>query len=256
MDLQSTLRRSTVALAGTSLCLALASGVAAAVPAKGGPQRVEGTLTWTVLTTTVVDEAAVYSEKTTTREEYSLEIEAVRDPRNKRKYAFARTKMPYTYKYSLTSVLNTFTSGQQDCELTTQDDADGAWFVRVSSSLFGKSNSIVRKIDKGTKGISIRASMPAQGISTTTQKGFGANPCADGEWTEAVSVIGDTGIPDSRRVCLPRGLQRPQRATSDALYGRYIAAERRFDFTCSLTSDDKGGSITELTVQGVLEYKR
>lgn len=252
MDLQSTVRRCALTVTATSACLALAAGV----PAAASPPRVEGTLTWTVVTSTAVDEAAVYVERSTTREEYTLEIEAVRDPRNKRKYVFTRARMPYTYTYSRSSVLNTYTSGLQDCELTTQDNADGAWAVKVLTSLFGNPNRSVRQIDKGTKGISIRASMPAQGISTTTQKGFGPNPCTDGQWTEAVSVVGDTGIPDSGKICLPRGLQRPKGAASDVLYGRYIAAEKRFDFTCSLTSDDQGGSITTITVQGALEYTR
>lgn len=250
------------ALVGISLLVvsvALAP-TASAVPAKKGKQSVEGKLTWSIVTTNTdggdPSNPSNITRDETTQEDHSLQIKAVRDPKFTRTYVFKRGKADYSYTYQTTRVTRDYTFSQLGCETTTRGNANGTGEVDMSPSVFGKykPNKDVLVIDKRTKGISVQATLPGTGTSTTEQKGFGLSPCEDGRWNDPLDEVGSTTLNDTRNVCLPSGLKRPSSSLSP-LFGKWNNAKKRFDFACSASFTD-GTETTRVTVSGSLKYKR
>ena len=247
------------ALLGASLLPVTLAAPASAVPMKGGKQTVEGTLTWTIVTTYKDDgDPADLSRVTrdeTTEENHTLKVKAVRDPRFTRTYVFKLGKAPYSYTYSTSQVSRDHTFGQVSCESTTVANASGSGKTDLAPSIFGKynGNKDVLVIDKRTKGISVRAMLPGQGTSTSTYQDFGSGSCG-GTFTDPIDQAGSTTLNDSRDVCLPGGMKRPPSSYSP-LYGKWNNKKKNFLFTCKQTFVD-GFTTTRLTVAGTLKYKR
>lgn len=248
-----------VSLMGLSVALAPA---ATAAPAKAGKQSVEGKVSWTVVTTYKDDgdpsNPSNVTQDETTEETHSLQIKAMRDPQFTRTYVFKQGKASYSYAYQTTRVTKDYGFSQLRCETTTRANASGSGKTDMSPSVFGKynPNKDVLVIDKRTKGISVGASLPGSGTSTTEQKGFGLSPCQEGSWTDPIDEDGGTGLNNANDVCLPKGLKRPG-SSLRPLFGKWNNAKKRFDFKCSETFvDSTGMQTTRITISGSLKYKR
>ncbi|MFN8184936.1 MAG: hypothetical protein U0R23_10985 [Candidatus Nanopelagicales bacterium] len=247
------------ALIGVSLLPLTLAPPAGAVPMKGGKQTVTGKLTWTIVTT-VQDEGdpsdlSRVTHNDTTEENHTLTVKAVRDPKFTRTYVFKMGKAPYSYTYTSNRLSRDYTFGQVSCESTTVANASGSGKTDLVPSIFGKynGNKDVLVIDKRTKGISVRATLPGQGTSTSTYQDFGSGACG-GTFTDPLDQVGSTTLNDSRNVCLPAGLKRPP-SGYQPLYGKWNNKKKSFAFDCKQTFVD-GYTTTRLTVSGTLKYKR
>lgn len=250
------LLRTTALLGVTAISVTLAS-TAQAAPKK---QTVEGKLTWTVVTTKAdpgdPSSPSNFTQDETTREEHSLQIKAVRDPKFTRTYVFKTVKAPYSYTSTSTRVSKDYSFSQLSCETTTTANASGSGTTDVKPSVFGTYNGRkdVLVLDKRTKGISVEAGLPGSGTTTTTTKGFGLSPCQEGSFTDPIKVAGRTSLNDSRNVCLPSGLKNPG-SSYRPLLGKFNVKKKRFDFACSQTFT-QGFETTSITISGALKYKR
>lgn len=250
-----------VSLLALSVALAPA---ATAAPAKAGKgkQTVEGKISWTIVTTYKDDgdpnDLSRMTQDETTEEIHSVQVKAVRDPKYTRTYVFKRGKAAYSYSYQMNRVSQDYTFGQVVCQTTTRANASGTGKVDLSPSVFGKynPNKNILVIDKRTKGISVGASLPGTGTSTTEQRGFGLSPCGDGSWSDPIDEVGSTGLKNSNNVCVPKGMKKPS-TSYRPLYGKWNNGKKRFDFACSATFTDSTGKENQrITVSGSLKYKR
>ena len=247
------------ALLGAGLLPLTLAAPASAVPMKGGKQTVEGKLTWTIVTT-VKDEGdpsdlSRVTHNDTTEENHTLTVKAVRDPMFTRTYVFKRSKAPYSYTYTSNRLTRDHTFGQVSCETTTVANASGSGKTDLSPSLIGKynGNKDVLVIDKRTKGISVRATLPGTGTSTSTYQDFGSGSCG-GTFNDPFDQVGSTTLNDTRDVCLPRGLKKPA-SGYQPLYGKWNNKKKNFTFDCTQTFVHED-TTTRITVAGTLKYKR
>jgi hypothetical protein len=242
------------------LPLPLAAGTVSAAPLKKAKQQsVEGTIRWTVWTTyrDEGDPQSGSSTDETTEENFSLKVDAVRDPSFTRTYVFKRSKAPFSYTYASTRVTRDRSFGQVTCETTTQANASGGESVDVTPKIFGRynPNRDVLVIDRRTKGISLYAFGSASGTSTTVQKGFGLSPCQEGSWTDPIEQGGGTTLNNANWRCLPNGLKKVSRG-ENPLFGTWNKKKKRFDFRCTRTFSDTGGTTQKITINGSLKYRR
>ena len=249
------------ALAATAISLSLAAGTATAVAPVKKPkkQSVEGKISWTIWTTyhEEGDPMSGTWRDESREENYTLQVNAVRDPKFTRTYKFKRSKAPYTYTNTASRVSKERSMGQFTCESTTTESASGTGSVDISPDVFGKynPNRDVLVIDRRTKGISLPATMHARGESTTTQKGFGTNPCGDSTWTDPVAETGGTFLMNANWKCLPNGLKSVAQGQKP-LFGKWNNKKKRFDFQCTQTFEDGAGMTQKISVTGSLKYRR
>lgn len=247
-------------LCASVLPVSLAVGTASAAPAKKpGKQSVEGTIRWTIWTTyrDEWDPQSGPSTEKTTEENFSLTVDAVRNPAFTRTYVFKRSRAPFSYTYASTTVTRDRSFGQVTCELTTQANASAETETSVSPKIFGRydPNRDVLVIDRRTKGISLPAFGLARGTSTTVQKGFGLSPCQEGSWSNPITQNGGTSLNNANWRCLPDGLKKVN-SGENPLFGRWNNKKKRFDFTCTKTLSDNGGFTQKIAVSGSLKYRR
>ena len=251
------------ALMGVALLpLSLVAGTASAAPVKKPKaQSVEGTISWTVWTTyrNDVDPQFGLSDEKTTEEDFSLTVDAVRDPSFTRTYVFKPSRAPFSYTYAATTVSRDRYFGQVICETTTQENASVGDIARYGLKIFGRynPNRDVLVIDRRTRGISLSAFATASGTATTVQTGFGVNGCQAGSWTGSFAQGGGTSSSNNWR-CLPDGLK--LLAWQDPLLGKWNNRKKRFDFKCTRTFSETASTSETTTkkirINGSLKYRR
>ncbi len=243
------------------LPLSLVAGTAYAAPvAKPKQQGLEGTISWTVWTTEREQEVPQFGTtyESTIEENFSLRVDAVRDPSMIRRYGFKPSRAPFSYTYDATSVARDHYFGQVICEATTNDNASVGEMAPYHLQIFGqyKPNDDVLVIDRRTKGISFSAFTTARGETSTVQKGFGVNGCQPGSRTDSFQMLGSTSSYQSQRdwLCVPDGLKLS--AWQSPLLGKWNNKKKRFDFKCTKTFSDSMGKTMKIAVNGSLKYRR